>query len=685
MSIFLIDDIIFKNISEERIYNYSSIFFFIILNMISLLCTCFFTFFYYKMPDYKNNPNSLTLYLIIIHGILNLLYLFIFVQIYFCSPKIVTHFMKISAMFNPIIIFFSYFWISCLTHNIYVTYYNYKTNPDKRINSYKFQSIIYIIILYILTYYNLDFNETNIMDKKFSFTGFYKSSFMILYFIINFGIILYIINRLYYIFKNNFTFFSLSTEIRRENRKIQLFNSLIQRHIFCICYFIICFFPSNLYMIIKEVFDLQNFKIYIIDFITLLLISINSTFILLVKLTDPIMKSFIWKLLTCEKEIKKKNDTFKNLIELTVFRDSKNTLINNQDDLVSPKILFKERPTIIENNEFFLETGKNDVSNLLKNSENINNQFSVSQNFSSIKVPNNEFFKYDNLNINKENNITSNNLIEKNIKLIPKKTEMKIINENTSPLNKIIKKKPIINKLKKNIFETKQDIINSDDSKSNKSKDDSKLVYTNSKNKSNLERNESLSRPSILSRTYQVIGIRPFDYMYYHLDLDDNLLRMMAISICIDYCRIYDNNLKYKNYFNSSLPWNKQFFYDEKSKWMEFDEHNIPDWLSVKQDERFKKFNFRIKTFSPFVFHHLRIIDKITIDNIIQSLDPDKNLKCLNQLYVSGGRGDNSILTTWDKKFIIKTINQEEKNVLNKMLKAYHKRLRDILFLKILI
>jgi hypothetical protein len=165
--------------------------------------------------------------------------------------------------------------------------------------------------------------------------------------------------------------------------------------------------------------------------------------------------------------------------------------------------------------------------------------------------------------------------------------------------------------------------------------------------------------------------------MYYHLDLDDNLLRMMAISICIKYCEIYDNNFKYKYYFNSSLPWNKQFFYDEKSKWMEFDEHNIPDWLSVKQDERFKKFNFRIKTFSPFVFHHLRIIDKITINNIIESLDPVKNLTSLNQLKVSGGRGDNSILSTWDKKFIIKTINQEEKNVLNKMLKAYHKRLRD--------
>ena len=678
MSIILIDDIIFKNISQERIYNYSSIVFFIILNMISLLCTCFFTFFYYKMPNYQNNPNSLTLYLIVIHGILNLLYLFIFVEIYFYSPKIVTIFMKISAMFNPVIIFFSYFWISCLTHNIYVTYYNYKKNIDKRIKFYKLQSIIYIIIVYILTYYNLDFNETNIMDKKFSFIGFYKSNFLILYLIINFGIILYIINRLYYIFKKNTTFFSLSTEIRRENTIRKLITSLIQRHTFCICFFIICFFPSNLYMIIKEVFAIQNFSISIIDFITLILISINSTFILLVKFTDPIMKSFIWKLFFCEKEIQKKDDSYKNLIELTVFGDSKSKLNNNQDDLISPIIPFKERPTIVES-EFSLDnTEKNDFNSVQLTKNSINNKFSESGNFHSIKLSKNKFDRYDISNVNKKK--ISNTLIEKNLKLEPKKTEMLIINEDTSSENKITNS--FINKTKKVTFEpkqlTKQDAINSDETKSNKSKDDSKLIYANSKNKSpTIERNESLSRPSILSKTYQGIGIRPFDFMYYHLDLDDNLLRMMAISICINYCRIYDNNLKYKSYFNSSLPWNKQSFYDEKSKWMEFDEENIPDWLSVKQDERFKHFNFRIKTFSPFVFHHLRIIDKITIDNIIKSLDPVKNLTSINQLKVSGGRGDNSILSTWDKKFIIKTINEEEKNVLNKMLKAYHKRLRD--------
>ena len=67
------------------------------------------------------------------------------------------------------------------------------------------------------------------------------------------------------------------------------------------------------------------------------------------------------------------------------------------------------------------------------------------------------------------------------------------------------------------------------------------------------------------------------------------------------------------------------FLYKEKITWMEFNEKNIPDWLSVKQDIRFKKFNFKIKDFSPFILYYIRLIDKISNDNIIQSL-PVKNL-----------------------------------------------------------
>ena len=116
---------------------------------------------------------------------------------------------------------------------------------------------------------------------------------MIFFSLLNICFFIYIINRLYYIFKKNTNFFSLSTDISRENIIKQIFTSVIQRHILYICYFIICLLPSNICLIIKEVFDYDKFSNYFLEFITLTLISLYSTFILLVKLTDPIIKSFL--------------------------------------------------------------------------------------------------------------------------------------------------------------------------------------------------------------------------------------------------------------------------------------------------------------------------------------------------------------------------------------------------------
>jgi hypothetical protein len=48
------------------------------------------------------------------------------------------------------------------------------------------------------------------------------------------------------------------------------------------------------------------------------------------------------------------------------------------------------------------------------------------------------------------------------------------------------------------------------------------------------------------SKTYQGFVLNPFDIIYYHLDLDDNLLIMMAISISINYYNIYENNIQYQ-------------------------------------------------------------------------------------------------------------------------------------------
>ena len=78
-------------------------------------------------------------------------------------------------------------------------------------------------------------------------------------------------------------------------------------------------------------------------------------------------------------------------------------------------------------------------------------------------------------------------------------------------------------------------------------------------------------------------------------------------------------------------------------------------------------------TFCPFVFHHIRLIDHICIDDMLKSLDPINNMKTIKEMKVSGGRGNNSLISTWDRKIIVKTINDNEKEILiDKMIVDYH-------------
>ena len=83
-------------------------------------------------------------------------------------------------------------WIVCLTNNIYVTYYNYKTNIDKRIKFYKYQSFIFILIILFLTYFNIEYKETIITNKNFSFTGIYNNYFMIFFSLLNICFFIYL-------------------------------------------------------------------------------------------------------------------------------------------------------------------------------------------------------------------------------------------------------------------------------------------------------------------------------------------------------------------------------------------------------------------------------------------------------------------------------------------------------------
>lgn len=87
--------------------------------------------------------------------------------------------------------------------------------------------------------------------------------------------------------------------------------------------------------------------------------------------------------------------------------------------------------------------------------------------------------------------------------------------------------------------------------------------------------------------------------------------------------------------------------------------------------------NVKVRKYAPVVFHHLQRIDEISVSELITSLDPEKNMKIIRDSFAQGGRSANPILFTYDKKFLLKTISKNEKNVFIKMLPEFHRRMRD--------
>ncbi len=170
--------------------------------------------------------------------------------------------------------------------------------------------------------------------------------------------------------------------------------------------------------------------------------------------------------------------------------------------------------------------------------------------------------------------------------------------------------------------------------------------------------------------------INSYDYVNSHFEFSENISRMIAISIALDEDRIYDRDINYMSKFVSSLPWAEKY-YTNRSDFKEFTQNKLPDWMNIKFDPRFKTIRVKICKYMPLVFHHLRIIDKLSIDKILEALDPLKNLENIINSKISGGRSDNPIIYTWNKNFILKTISKQEKNIFEKMVKDYQMRLRD--------
>ena len=133
MSIILLNDLVFTYTEEGHLINKEICLFFLLSNLLSICSCSLYLYIYNKIPHYQNNSNSLTLILVRANLISGISFFLFYSDFYFRNPLMLTVIMKIVTMVNPLIVFTYYFCCACLTHNIYVTFYNYAKNLDKMV------------------------------------------------------------------------------------------------------------------------------------------------------------------------------------------------------------------------------------------------------------------------------------------------------------------------------------------------------------------------------------------------------------------------------------------------------------------------------------------------------------------------------------------------------------------------
>ena len=704
MSIIFIDDVLFNDNKEERTIHNGNCLLFIALNSVSIISGILYLSFYYITPYYQKS-NTLSLYLSIFHLILNIFYCIIFLEIYLYNSLYLPFSIKIITMFNPLIVFCIYYWTVCLTHNLYALYFKYMHNINKQVKLYKYLLFIVSIVLYIYTLINLQYNDSLILSKTFYLINNYNNSFIGYFYFCGLLMIIYIIIKLYYILQKKKEIISINEyqENKEKNDKIiKILNSVLTINLSFIIYFLLSFTPTTILMLFKYCLSHPNINIYFIDFTTAFLISFSGTFIFCIRLLNPLMRTFIFNLMIFNRDFfsnyKEKllngneSESFDENNISEIYNIYKNNFSNNtiKRDLRKTKT--------IQANGFSLNFGKKTN----KDNDGINRK-----KFEILKIINkNKIYEMDELNEENNSNLVhikenmnleiENNRIQNEIKLIElkkKEEEKEETRENTKEMitinksiNNLEKENNIIdgkNALEFPINPIKKDIITNSQ-------------ITNNSNQKLYKRNQSLRRRnttvinSLKSINSPIASFRKrvstktneslfkeelssFDLINLHLEMNDNLIRLIAISIAINDCRIYDEKEEYKKYYCSTIPWDNKNFYNERTDFKEYNEKTIPNWIFINNEIKLNNLEFKILSFCPFVFHHIRLIDNISIDDILSSLEPFTNMKTIQNMKVSGGRGGNSIIYSWDKKYILKTADDSETNILiEKMIIDYH-------------
>lgn len=82
-----------------------------------------------------------------------------------------------------------------------------------------------------------------------------------------------------------------------------------------------------------------------------------------------------------------------------------------------------------------------------------------------------------------------------------------------------------------------------------------------------------------------------------------------------------------------------------------------------------------VKCYAPKTFEKIRALNNITDEHLIESLDPGKNIKQIQNAGEGAGASGSFFFFTQDKRFIMKTMSEKEINHMIRALPHYYEHL----------
>ena len=165
-----------------------------------------------------------------------------------------------------------------------------------------------------------------------------------------------------------------------------------------------------------------------------------------------------------------------------------------------------------------------------------------------------------------------------------------------------------------------------------------------------------------------MIDIDPFEWIENHII--ENFIRdiLFGVAACIKSSKVYDNNDIINEELNNKIKFEKEDFEEDKIFEINFknlNNYNIND-ITVENSDYL---NIKIIDYAPKCFHHLRKIEKINIDEMVESFLPKNNSRRIKE---SLGKSGSFFISTDDNKYMIKTLKSEELELLrHAFLKEY--------------